>query len=303
MKKIISFSVLLLAGISLAQNAYNFKTRLDYVFPGFNETNEEILFANHYIPAQFTESTQNSLVHFPVWMSGQAGYTFINGNQFLNVQSDDLENNFSITKMEYYGYGNAVESIYDKVELKKIDRAPLTILGNSCNHYEVIITKEGEMQPSDFVLCIDETSEIDNTSFLLPKQEGTQIKGLVLAVTSPEGSLDERILLKSITPVNSTIQFNLEKELAASKVFQDSITKLYETEYAADSIETATVEAVAYYDDYMSPPKFCDYSEYYNLKFESDEAYSIASSYLGSLCNYTYYLKRGDEEKYKAFAL
>src|SRR5690606_17886293 len=24
---------------------------------------------------------------------------------------------------------------------------------------------------------------------------------------------------------------------------------------------------------------------------------------LGSLCNYTYYLKRGDEEKYKAFAL
>src|SRR5690606_8324398 len=110
MKKIISFSVLLLAGISLAQNAYNFKTRLDYVFPGFNETNEEILFVFYYISALFTVSTLNFFVHFQVWMFGQAGYTFIYGNQFLNVEGDDLENNFAITKMEYYGYGKAVES-------------------------------------------------------------------------------------------------------------------------------------------------------------------------------------------------
>lgn len=304
MEKTISLLVILFFGISMAQNSHTFTTRLDYVFPGFDGTNEEMIFAKHYIPSQYSEKAKNSLIHFPMYISGQAGFSFVNDNQFITIENIDLENNFSMNHLDYYGYGNSVQILYDKVELKKIDRAPLTVLGKICNHFEVITTLEGEVQPTDFVLCIDEQNEIDNTTFLLPKQEGTQIKGLVLAVTSPEGNENERILLKSITPVNSTIQFDLKKELAAYQVKKDSIEKLYNTEYPVDSVAMATTEAVPYYyDDYMTQPKFCDYVEFYNLKFESDEAYNVTSSYMSNLCSYSYYLKRGDEEKYKSFVL
>ncbi len=304
MKKLTSILLLMLFGVAMAQNSYNFSYRLDYSFPKMEGTFTDMIFAKHYIPEKFSEKTQNSLVNFPTYMSGKTEYSFLNGNQMISIQNLDLENNFVIPDLEYYGYGKTVETLYDKVELKKMERTPLTILGKSCNHYEVIATLENERQPSDFVLCIDETNEIDNVSFLLPKQEGKQIKGLVLAVTSPEGGENERIILTSISPVNSTIQFNLEKELVAQKVKQDSIDKLYDTaDYAVDSTVVATVEAVPYYEDYMSQPKFCDYSELYNLKFENDDAFSVASAYMGSICNYSYYMKKGDEEKYKAFAL
>ena len=304
MKNLLILSLLISFGISTAQNSHTFTTRLDYVFPGFDATNEEMIFAKHYIPSKYSANTKNSLIHFPMYISGQSGFSFVNDNQFITIENIDLENNFSMNHLDYYGYGNSIQTLYDKVELKKIDRAPLTILGKSCNHYEVLTTLEGEAQPSDFVLCIDEQNEIDNTTFLLPKQEGTQVKGLILAVTSPEGNDNERILLKSITPVNSTIQFDLEKELAAYQVKKDSIEKLYNTEYPIDSVAMATTEAVPYYyDDYMTQPKFCDYVEYYDLKFESEEAYNVTSSYMSNLCSYSYYLKRGDEEKYKSFVL
>lgn len=307
MKKLWIFSVLICGNFLFAQSSHTFNYRLDYVFPGFEGTNEEMIFAKHYIPASFSENTSNSFIHFPVGMSSLAGYSFVNGNQFLNVQNDDLENNFSITKMEYYGYGNAVETLYDKVELKKLDRAPLTVMGKTCQHYEVITTLENKPILSDFVFCIDETNEIDNVSFLLPKQEGKHIKGLLLAVTSPEGNEGERILLKSITPVNSTIQFDLEKELATYKIRQDSIHQLMETGSENwGEIADAVVEEVPYddyYDQYMVQPKFCDYSELYQLEFENEDAFSVASTYMGSICNYSYYMKKGDEEKYKAFAL
>lgn len=276
---------------------------MDYAFPAIEGINEEVVFAKHYIPSVYSESTKNSLIYFPIWTSGQAGYTFIDGNQFINVQNADLENNFSIQQMDYYGYGKAVDTPYDKVELKKIEREPLTVLGKTCNHYDVLITKDGEAQPSDFVLCIDETSEIDNTSFLLPKQEGKQIKGLVLAVTSPEGNENERILLKSIHSVASTIQFNLDKELAAYQVRKDSLQKVEEEEELAWEATDMAADAYDSYYNYMTQPKFCDYMDFYKLKFSSDDASTMASSYLGSICSYTYYLKRGDEEKYKEFAL
>ncbi len=307
MKKITILILMLLFGVSLAQNTFTFTHRLDYTFPEMEGTKPDMVFAKHYIPAKYSEQSKNSLIHFPVYMYAQSAYSFVNDNQIIDVQNVDLENNFVIQEADYYGYGKTVETLYDKVELKKMDRAPLTVLGKSCNHYEVIITLENERKPSDFVFCIDETNEIDNVSFLVPKQEGTQIKGLVLAVTSPEGNEGERILLKSITPINSTIQFDLKKELAAHKIKLDSINKVIEQEDAAWADSAVAVAEPAaydsYYDDYMSQPKFCDYSELYNLKFENDDAFSIASAYMGSICNYSYYMKKGDEEKYKAFAL
>ncbi len=306
MKKIVSISLLMLFGMVMAQNSYNFSYRLDYTFPKAEGLSTDMIFAKHYIPAKFSEKTQNSLINFPTYMSGKSEYSFLSGNQMISIQNLDLENNFVITDLEYYGYGKTVEALYDKVELRKIERTSLTILGKSCNHYEVIATLDNEQKPSDFVLCIDETNEIDNVSFLLPKQEGKQIKGLVLAVTSPEGSENERIILTSISPVNSTIHFNLEKELAAQKVRQDSIDKLYAEEgnWAADSTAVAADPYYdSYYENYMTQPKFCDYSELYNLEFEDENAFSFGSSYIGTLCNYTYSMKRGEEEKYKNYAL
>lgn len=307
MKKLFSISILLFAGIAMAQNSYNFSYRLDYTFPKGEGISADMIFAKHYIPAKFSDKTPNSLVNFPTYMSGKSEYSFINGNQMISIQNLDLENNFSIPDLEYYGYGKTVETLYDKVELRKIERTQLNILGKSCNHYEVIATLDNEQKPSDFVMCIDETSEIDNVSFLLPKQEGKQIKGLVLAVTSPEGNENERIVLTAISPVNSTIQFNLEKELAAQKVRQDSINKLYASEADNWAVDSATAFTDPYYDssyeNYMSQPKFCNYSELYNLEFEDENAFSFGSSYIGTLCNYTYSMKRGEEEKYKNYAL
>ncbi len=302
MKNLLIFSVLIFSGFLSAQNSHTFNYRLDYKFPGLDPSMSDMIFARHYIPAQYSEQSKNSLVHFPIFMANQAGYSYVNENQLIQVENSDLENNFNIVKTDLYGYGEPVETLYEKVELNKIDRAPLNVLDRTCNHYEVISTKEGQTKITDFVLCIDETSEIDNVSFLLPKQEGKQIKGLVLAVTSPEGNENEKVLLSSINKINSTIHFDLKKELADYQVKKDSISALYPEEEVAWDEATAVEEYYDYYN-YMTQPQFCNYSELYTLKFEDENSISFATSYISSLCNYSYYMKAGDEEKFKTFAL
>lgn len=304
MKKSLIFSAFILSGFLSAQNSHTFNYRLDYKFPGLDSSMSDMIFARHYIPAQYSEQSKNSLVHFPIFMGNQAGYSYMNENQLIQVENSDLENNFNIVAMDLYGYGESVETLYEKVELNKIDRAPLNVLDRSCNHYEVISTMQGQTKITDFVLCIDETSEIDNVSFLLPKQEGKQIKGLVLAITSPEGNENEKVLLSSINKINSTIHFDLDKELADYQVKKDSV-RAFDAGEEMVWDEAVAEEVEEYYDyyNYMTQPQFCNYSELYTLKFEDENSISYASSYISSLCNYTYYMKAGDEEKFKTFAL
>src|SRR5690606_33218857 len=126
---------------------------------------------------------------------------------------------------------------------------------------------------------------------------------------SPDDKDYEKIFLSSIEKINSSIHFDIDKELADYQTKADSIHKLLTDE------NTSWDEAIAeqaegygaydYYDyyNYMTQPKFCNYSELYDLKFEDENSISFASPYISGLCNYTYYMKAGDEEKYKKFAL
>lgn len=309
MKKLLILCFSILSGLMLAQNTYNFNYRLDYIFPGFESEYPDMIFTRHYIPAEFSEENKNSLLHFPIFIGFQAGYSFLNGNQLIQVENTNLENNFTIGGYGLYGLGETIQTLYEKVELRKIDRTSENILGKSCNFYEVITTLDGEIKPSDIVLCVDETHEIDNLSFLLPKQEGKQIKGLVLAIASPDDKDYEKIILSSIEKINSSIHFDIDKEIADYQVKVDSIKNLLADENVswdeAITEQTEGYDAYDYYDyhNYMTQPQFCNYSELYNLKFEDETSISFATPYISSLCNYTYYMKAGDEEKYKKFAL
>ncbi|GEM_PF-1956533 len=305
----IVISIILLCNFLNAQETFNFKYKLDYEFPAVNEREKPFEFASHYIPEKYADNSKNSLLSMYFTMMG--GFTFLDGNTAIQIQNSDLDNNYVISKSgsDYYGSDKTVQKIYDQAIFKNFEREPLSIMGFSCNHYQLFITLDGQEEDTRMVFCVDETNEIDNMSFLFPKQEGKQIKGLILAVGSPEESASERIYLSKINKINSTIKFDLQKELMAYNELKDSIEKMY-AESPIISAAPTDAEAIespnpvdSYYDAYLNQPKFCDYSEFYNLKFEGENSYSIASNYMSNLCSYTYYLKKGEEEKYKNFVL
>src|SRR5690606_3040444 len=305
---------LLFFGINLfAQQTHTFKYRLDYQLEGVNSEESSYFKGQHYIPGKFTEQSKSSIVFFPfLSMSTNNEFVFINGNSAITIQNKDLENNFEISQPQYYDYKDAVKVLYDKAVLKKTDREPLKIMGKTCNQYQLFIEENGEDEKDvDLVLCVDETSEIDNLSFLI-QQKTNPVKGLILAVGPSNLDTNERIILKKITPINSTIHFDAEKELALYKATKDSLEQIYNS-YDSDYNETVAVDSAyaavdattdyAYYDDYMAQPKFCDYVGIYDLKFEGENSSSVASSYLSNVCSPNYYMKKGDKEKKKKFAL
>lgn len=307
--------VLILSGIGLsAQETFTFSYRLDYEFPKTEESEEGYIFGKHYIPEKYTESTKNSLLDLNYFSMMGAGYgfTFLDGDQAIQIQNSDLDNNFVISKFgtdHSYGENGSVEKLYDRARFQKFDRESIKILDYSCNHYQLFVTKRGEEQEEDtrMVFCIDESNPIDNTTFLLPKQEGTPIKGLILSISSPDNNPSEMIFLTKINKINSTIKFDLQKELAAYKVQKDSLDKYYSENYDDIAVAVDSVAVVEgnynYYNEYMNSPEFCNYTGFYDLKFEDETSYSIGSSYMSNLCSYAYYLKKGDEEKFKKFAL
>lgn len=301
---------LFFSGISLfAQDKYTFHYRLDYEFPK-TDYNPGYTFGKHYIPEKFTESTKNSILDLGSFY--MMGFTFLDGNTSIQIQGSDLDNNFEIVGSgieQYYGGADkVVEKLYDKIRLQKFEKEPMKVLDYTCNHYQLFVTRVGETQEEDarMIFCIDETNTIDNTSFIMPKQEGTNVKGLILAVTSPESSPGETIYLTKINKINSTIKFNLEKELAAHKVMKDSLERTYSDIIDNDAV--IAVDSVAavdypYYNDFMNMPEFCNYTGFYELQFEGENSFSIGSTYMSNLCTYGYYLNKGEEEKFKKFAL
>lgn len=301
---------LIFSGIFLfAQESHTFKYRLDYQLEGTDEHEASYFKGKHFVPEKFTEKSKNSLVIFPFFsLSAGSEFTFIDGNTAIGVQNKDLDNNFEIYNVQYYEYSDAVKVMYDKAVLRKTDREPLKILDRSCTQYQLFIEADGLPEnDADFVFCVDETSEIDNLSFLI-QQKSNPVKGLVLAVGPSDFNKEERIVLKKITPINSTIHFDAQKQVAAYKVKKDSINKIYNSyDYVADSaavaVDTAYASPYDYYDAYMNQPEFCNYIGFYDLAFEGENSFSIGSSYMSNLCSYGYYLKKGEEEKFKKFAL
>lgn len=301
------FLGLIFLGINLfAQETHTFKYRLDYKLEGVDSDEASYFNGKHFLPEKFTDKSKTSLVIFPYFsLSSAAEFSLIHGNKVIGVTSQDLDNTYKISNTNYYNYGESVRVLYDYVVLKKIDREPLKILDRTCNHYQAFAAVDGAPESDvDLIFCIDETSEIDNVSFLIQQKENP-VKGLLLAIAPSDADKNERIALQKITNINSTIKIDVEKELAAYQIKKDSLDKVYNSyDYPVDSAY-ATAEAVPYdyYSEYMNQPEFCNYTGFYDLVFEGENSFSVASTYMSNLCSNTYYLKKGDEEKFKNFAL
>lgn len=306
---------LLFFGINLfAQETHTFKYRLDYQLEGVNSEESSYFKGQHYIPGKFTKQSKNSLAFFPFFSFSVGNeFVFIDGNTAVTIQNKDLDNNFEISQPQYYDYKDAVKVLYDEAVLKKTDREPLNIMDKSCTQYQLFVREINDETEKDvdLVLCIDETSEIDNLSFLI-QQKSNPIKGLILAVGPSNLDTNERIVLNKITPINTTIHFDAEKEIALYQTRKDSLEQIYNYNYDNSYDDESTVDSAyavepladySYYNEYMAQPKFCDYVGIYDLKFEGENSSSVASSYLSNVCSPSYYMKRGDEEKYKKFAL
>ena len=285
---------------------------------GVESENLQYFSGKHYIPEKYTESSKNSLISFPfLSFSHENEFIFLDGNSAMIILNKDLENNFALSETSYYDSRDLVEVLYDHAVLKKSDAEPLKILDRSCNQYQLFVEKNGEPETdANFSFCIDEANDIDNVSFLI-KQKSNPVKGLILAVGPSDLESEERIVLTKITPINSTIKFDAEKELALYKAKKDSLEQLYngydydyetsvDSAYEAADAAAAVVDAAAdysYYDNYMNQPEFCNYTGFYDLRFEGENSFNIASTYISNLCSYSFYMKKGDEEKYKKFAL
>ena len=308
MKKIIGIICLFIIQSVFAQSTYSFAYKLEYSFINDNQSKE--LFAQHYIPEKYSSQTKNSLL-FLSYLSyaGNTKYLFLDDNKGIWVLNSDLENNFKIGTISS-PYEKVVDDIYEEVELEKMERAPMTILNRSCTHYLVKTKIKDEEPSSDFAFCIDESNEIDNVSFVFPKQKGNTIKGLVLAVTSPyETELFETIQLTDISKKTVSINFDKQKELADYETKKAELNKLYGVDgeedinvpYAVESAE-AVDYAYPYISEDMEYPQLCYFEGFYDLKFDSEEAMYFGENVVTNICNYSYYFKRGEEEKYKTFA-
>lgn len=303
------FLVLIFLGINLfAQETHTFKYRLDYKLEGVDSDEFSYFNGKHFLPEKFTDQTKISLVIFPYFsLSTSADFSLIYGNKVIGIENQDLDNTYKISNSIYNDYGESVKVLYDYAVLKKTDKEPLRILDRTCNQYQVFAAMDGSPEADvDLVFCIDETSEIDNVSFLI-QQKDNPVKGLLLAIAPTDADKNERIALQKITNINSSIKINVDKELTAYQTKRDSIEKIYNSYGTGVDVATDTayaVEAAAYdYGDYMNQPEFCNYIGFYELVFEGENSYALASTYMSNLCSYGYYLKKGDEDKFKKFAL
>lgn len=300
------FLGLIFLGINLfAQETHTFKYRLDYKLEGVDSDEASYFNGKHFLPEKFTDKSKISLVIFPYFsLSSAAEFSLIQGNKVIGVTSQDLDNTYKISNTNNYNYGESVRVLYDYVILKKIDREPLKILDRTCNHYQAFAAVDGAPESDvDLIFCIDETSDIDNVSFLIQQKENP-VKGLLLAIAPTDADKNERIALQKITNINSTIKIDVDKELAAYQIKKDSLDQVYNSyDYPVDTAYAAEAVAYDYNSEYMNQPEFCNYTGFYDLVFEGENSFSVASTYMSNLCSNTYYLKKGDEEKFKNFAL
>lgn len=295
-----------------AQENIKFAYKLDYSFPQNGNYEAAMNFGYHYIPETYSESNKISLLSLP-YLMGDLGYTLVDGNKIYHVNQSDLDNNFVLgTQLNpYYDNQTLVEELYQKIELRKLDKPSQTILEYTCHPYQIFISETGEdnLEDSNLIVCIDESNAIDNSSFIFPKQESNPVKGLILSISSTSDSESERVSLSKVSKVKTTIYFDKQNQLKNYQLRMDSIQKVRENEVPVDIAMDTPIDqvdnayAAAYENNYVSQPKFCNYEGFYQLQFENENGYSVASSFLSNLCSYTYYMKAGEEEKYKSFAL
>jgi hypothetical protein len=304
MKKLNSLLTLFLFVNLFGQTTHTFSNKLIYSFVMEESPSEDGFQVQQFIPEKFSETSKNSVLFIPTYkLDGTPGYVFLDGSKAIEIQNKDLNNNFGISsKISLYGLpSNPIDTLYHTVELVNYNNETKTILGKTCTNYLVKNTNQG-IESSEFLFCIDEKNEIDNTSFIFPKQEGKFVKGLILRIAPFEGPATEGINLIQIEKVNSTIHFDFEKEyaayLSAQKELEKSGEGLDDEDYYGDAADDYN-----YFSEYANQPSVCEFQGFYDLEFGSDTAMDVAYSYLSSLCSYGYMFKAGEEEKFKSLAL
>lgn len=309
MKKINLIITFLLFSLVWGQSKLDMHYSLDYSFYSNDESMNEKPFVKHYIPQKFSESGKASLLFFETYdLSGAPGYLYFQEGKAIEIYSNNLNNNFKIKDRfsAYDFYSDPIDTLYHKVEFVKADIPSKKILERTCNNYYIKTINEG-VESVDFMLCVEESSEIDNLSFLFPKQEGTKVKGLILQFAPFDLYETEGLHLKAIEKINSSIQFDFQKEYADYVAKRDSLRTAFETEiekYDEDSfVDPVAVDDYTYESEYANQPGVCNYEGFFDLNFSTDKALDIASNYLNSLCSMSYYLKAGEEETFKAFAI
>ncbi|MDR7129535.1 hypothetical protein J2X69_001880 [Algoriphagus sp. 4150] len=236
MKITLFYLTMLFTSLSaIAQETHQLKHKLEYEMDSSGETPFKIL---HYIPEK-SSHTDFSLISTPP----SGGFTIIKGSQAINVGMADLEYNFVISDTYW---GSAANKIYEQeVTLEpSINSTQETILGYTGRYFTVVIDNKESLE-----LCIAEDHPVDNLSFVFSNQQGSNVRGLILAAAGPAsaetGFTVEKIVLKQITPVDHTIRIDLEKQLASYQAKRDSLDAVYEREQAVyDSLYAAEYSAI-----------------------------------------------------------
>lgn len=309
MKKLNLIITILLFSSLWGQSKLNFNYSLEYAFYSDDQSLNNEIFTKHYIPSKFSNSNLGSILFLENYsLDGGPGYVYLEDGKSVEIVSYDLNYNFKIKDRfsSYDFYSNPIDTLYQQIELVKSDIPSKKILDRSCNNYLIKSTKDGE-ESTEFMVCIDETNEIDNLSFIFPKQQGKHIKGLILQF-APYGEHEkEGLTLRKIENIDSKIQFDFTKEFAKYVTKRDSLKTMYEmmVESGENDVLFESVEDYSYeYESgYANQPSICQYDGFFDLDFETDNALDLASNYLSSICSISYYMKPGDEDKYKSFVL
>lgn len=303
MKKINFICTFFLFASLFGQSKHTFTYQLEYSFVSEDSPSKSDFFVQHFVPEKFSETSKNSVLFMPSYkLDGAPGIIFLDENKAIEIQNKDLNNNFGFSSgLSFFNPGShPIDTLYQKVELVKQTNGIQTILGKTCTNYLVKVTNDG-IESTNFLFCIDEKNEIDNTSFIFPKQEGNFVKGLVLRIAPFEGPKNEGINLIQIEKVNSTIQFDFAKEyteyLAKKEELENEYAELIgEEDYAYE-------EDYSFISEYANQPAICEFTGFFDLEFASDESMDLAYSYLSSLCSYSFAFKAGEEEKFKSLVL
>lgn len=290
-----------MAGSMFGQEIHDFHYRLEYDFFETETNRVEKNFIQHYLPANYSDKTPNSLVNLSyLSILGNYNYVFIDGKNAVTVTPLDLGNNFTIPDFTLWEL-NPVEKIYDEVELVKMNKS-YQVLDRTCNFYHVKSQVIGNEVNDDFAICVDETHKIDNLSFIFPTQKGAPVKGLVLAISSPEEGMDKNII-KLSRIIENDIQIHFDKaeiDLAKTKY---AAWKSADDDFSGyDEVEADDYDGYDFYSEYMEYPELCSKSKLYDLGLENESTLIFAENAILNICSYTYLFKRGEEDKFKKFA-
>lgn len=223
----------------------------------------------------------------------------ITPNRYYEVVLKSLENNIDLKTPSVYEYSNDKEfSPYNTEFYTTINNlVPLnhseTINGYTCNYYLL----EEEDNNDKTTVCIDETSKINNVSYLIPQ---SKVKGLIIKLGSD--LYDYAIVIDKVEASKLQFYFDENKAITNYQNKLATLKKQYDDLYETPTEETAIAEDYSYEtDNRYEDPLY----EYYNLATSDNNKVntlfnSIASSVLSTITLDSDYDNNFDFDRVKA---